>query len=489
MQEECNKCWADFKRDSASLVDLEKSVNEKVKLLLQERTRKKSTTLNFFVKACGSSSKVSDNTEDQSKNPNKNKTLEAIDRVETAQIDVISKEREKPSQEKSKTKIEMLQEKIVVATNVTRSNLSTSENDKLLHKLNNDLKKEKTILKRKISNAERQKKQREKKKNLFQELCEENPDVIKKIKLTNSFGRPRLEIEQPELLKTIVEIAMFGCGADDRRRSDVMRSCKTLDDLHAELKKNGFTLSRSATYLRLIPRSSNILEGKRHVQTVPVKLSKAQSDLHAKHPDAAFCTATIRSLETIASVLGPDEVFFLSQDDKSRVPIGITAAKDQAPILMHVEYRVSLPDHDWVVAERHKLIPSVYAAIVIKPEEEGRPEAVSYSGPTYIAIRSGKHSSSNAETHAVDFNRLMRLPEFEPIIKTDDGSLKPIVIFTVDGGPDENPRYQKVISAAIKHFTDFHLDAIFIATNAPGRSAYNRVERRMAPLSRELSGN
>ncbi|XP_044729638.1 luciferin sulfotransferase-like [Chrysoperla carnea] len=59
---------------------------------------------------------------------------------------------------------------------------------------------------------------------------------------------------------------------------------------------------------------------------------------------------------------------------------------------------------------------------------------------------------------------------------------------TVDGGPDENPRYQKVIGFAIQHFKRHDLDALFIATNAPGRSAYNRVERRMAPLSRELAG-
>lgn len=48
---------------------------------------------------------------------------------------------------------------------------------------------------------------------------------------------------------------------------------------------------------------------------------------------------------------------FLSQDDKARVVIGLAAANKQAPILMHVEYKVSLPDHDWVVAQRHKLIP------------------------------------------------------------------------------------------------------------------------------------
>ena len=32
------------------------------------------------------------------------------------------------------------------------------------------------------------------------------------------------------------------------------------------------------------------------------------------------------------------------------------------------------------------------------------------------------------------------------------------------------------------------MDAFFLVTNAPGRSAFNRVERRMAPLSKELSG-
>ena len=49
-------------------------------------------------------------------------------------------------------------------------------------------------------------------------------------------------------------------------------------------------------------------------------------------------------LETLASILGPNQVFFLSQDDKARVPIGLTAANKQASLLMHVEYRVSLPD-------------------------------------------------------------------------------------------------------------------------------------------------
>ncbi len=81
------------------------------------------------------------------------------------------------------------------------------------------------------------------------------------------------------------------------------------------------------------------------------------------------------------------------------------------------------------------------------------------------------------------------MPEFDDITKDPSTKIpKPIGVFSVDGGPDENPRYKKVIDVAIHNFLKHDLDAMFIVTNATGRSALNRAERRMAPLSRELSG-
>lgn len=118
----------------------------------------------------------------------------------------------------------------------------------------------------------------------------------------------------------------------------------------------------------------------------------------------------------------------------------------------------------------------------------GRPEAVTYSGPTYIAIRSAKHDSSTATSHALDLENLFKLENFKSLVYNENNEVKPVLILSVDGGPDENPRYQKVISHAISSFLKYDLDGFFIFTNAPGRSAYNRVERRMAPLSKELSG-
>ena len=59
-------------------------------------------------------------------------------------------------------------------------------------------------------------------------------------------------------------------------------------------------------------------------------------------------------------LLGPDAVSFMSIDDKTRIPLGLAAANFQAPVLMHMEYKVKLIDHDFVIGPQHKLIPSVY---------------------------------------------------------------------------------------------------------------------------------
>ena len=45
-----------------------------------------------------------------------------------------------------------------------------------------------------------------------------------------------------------------------------------------------------------------------------------------------------------------------------------------------------------------------------------------------------------------------------------------------------------MIWCAIGLFCLYNFDALFLATNAPGRSALNRVERRMTPLSDNVAG-
>ena len=79
-----------------------------------------------------------------------------------------------------------------------------------------------------------------------------------------------------------------GAGADSRRQTDILNSCKALYDLHAALRKEGYILIRQALYFRLIPRSADSQESKRHVKIVPVKLRKAKHILRNRYADTDF---------------------------------------------------------------------------------------------------------------------------------------------------------------------------------------------------------
>ena len=145
---------------------------------------------------------------------------------------------------------------------------------------------------------------------------------------------------------------------------------------------------------------------------------------------------------------------FHSQDDKAKVLVGLTAANKQTPMLMHMKYQVTLPDHGFVVAPKHKLIPSVIGDMKVVKSKDLTNDAVTYSCATYIGIRSAKHSASSAFAHFQNMVRVCSLPEFAINFQTDRHKEKKVMIVTVDGGPDENLRYEKTINFWIKYFLE-----------------------------------
>ncbi|CAF3356407.1 unnamed protein product [Rotaria socialis] len=400
-------------------------------------------------------------------------------------LEPLPKKIRQPAQERAYKELSAINERIASLVQVRQMGLSTPENKKQLKQLMVDRKKKAYELKRLQSKQRASNKYRNKQKKIVDNLLESKPELGPQLNklYRRGVGRPRVEEQCPDLLQIIEEIAKVGGASDDRRRSETIRPCLTLDDLREKIKQRGYDIKRTTLYYRLLPHRASSIEGRRHIQTVPVRLRRAQNDEHGKHEDGHFATATIRYMKDLASIFGNDCVFYLSQDDKCKVPLGLPAARVQAPMLMHLDYRIRLPDHDWTVAPRHQLTPSVYAACLLSEDGD-----LGYSGPTYIAVRSAKHDQSNADSHAVDFDRLVHLKEFEKVARDDTGQVKPIVIVTVDGGPDENPRFPKTLVASIRKFKKYDLDALFCLTHAPGQSAYNIVERRMAPLSHDLAG-
>ena len=90
-------------------------------------------------------------------------------------------------------------------------------------------------------------------------------------------------------------------------------------------------------------------------------------------------------LEELAGLLGPGDVTFYSQDDKAKVLIGLLAASKQPPLSIHMEYKVTLPDHSYVITPQNMLISSVIRDIRI-PEKDFSGDNVTYSFPMYGAI-------------------------------------------------------------------------------------------------------
>ena len=97
--------------------------------------------------------------------------------------------------------------------------------------------------------------------------------------------------------------------------------------------------------------------------------------------------STIRYLEEIAGFLGREKDYISLQDNKAIVSIALTVTDKQ---VMHIEYKIKPPDHDFVIAKQHKLVPSVISGIQVKAKAFP-PDAVTYSGPIYIGIQSEKH--------------------------------------------------------------------------------------------------
>lgn len=139
-----------------------------------------------------------------------------------------------------------------------------------------------------------------------------------------------------DLHKAIIDHVIAWAVAEFRRRTNVLNSCKTLDDLHAALTKEGYNRSRQALYLRLIPRRADSNVVKHHVRTVPGTLHKPKKTLHNRHTNADFTFATTYEMRDILSLFRSQNAFFFL------VPIGLNAITKQAHLIMHVNYEIRL---------------------------------------------------------------------------------------------------------------------------------------------------
>lgn len=114
---------------------------------------------------------------------------------------------------------------------------------------------------------------------------------------------------------------------------------------------------------------------------------------------------------------------------------------------------------------------------------------VTDSGPTYISIRSAKHDRTTIDCEEVDFDRVVKLKEFERTARNHIGEVKPVIIMNCDLiDPSEYTRLRKTLYFSIKKFKTYNLDAFILVTQAPGQSILSASQRRLALLAQDLTG-
>lgn len=197
---------------------------------LNEKANSRDLTLrNFWANVPKVLFNKTDSTSTDSTSSNSEVSSEPVLRSEESIENVQSTSFPKPAQSAIKGSIDLVNADLTGLYKRKSLGLLTLEQQKEM-KVNEQKKKKlkKKTLCNKINDQKRQLKNRVKRKANLQIVLAAYPESANILKTRNRAGRPRLENSQPELLKAIIDIATYGSGAHERRRSDVHRYIKKL---------------------------------------------------------------------------------------------------------------------------------------------------------------------------------------------------------------------------------------------------------------------
>ena len=267
IQVEVNQIWRDkIKKGPKESIDMDAFKSEMMKLKSILDRKKKGSIQTFFG---AKSKKKTGDTNLEDVEENNNKTVEedkTVDEIETPTIDdepesergeiqppdeeIVNKETPCPAQAKLMKEIDVKDKQLKsliesrklgildeesAATISRRIKVVSEEKQKLMR----GLKRKKTLQKATMKFRRLEKEKKAKIQRDFPEIA-----ASVKLKVHDQPGRPTLDIDQPEMMNDILNIATIGAACSDKRREDLFRSIKTLDDLHRELLKMGYRISR-----------------------------------------------------------------------------------------------------------------------------------------------------------------------------------------------------------------------------------------------------
>ncbi|KAF9422454.1 hypothetical protein HW555_001852, partial [Spodoptera exigua] len=160
----------------------------------------------------------------------------------SASSSILQPVRATPAQDKLKNQISLLQMEFDLAVR-RRDFLGATENEtRDVTKLRREIDKCTKELRKKEQHMRHSQSHRLSIKSKIKLACNQSPIVADLLKARSAPGRPRLEEQQPQLLKTIVDLAMFGASAEEQHRSEIVRNLPSLQWYSEHVRESQYLL-------------------------------------------------------------------------------------------------------------------------------------------------------------------------------------------------------------------------------------------------------
>ncbi|GES99622.1 hypothetical protein GLOIN_2v1766467 [Rhizophagus clarus] len=282
---------------------------------------------------------------------------------------------------------------------------------------------EENRLKKLRNNAAAQQQARKKKK----ENIEKNI-----VEVYDTPGRPSFLIKNPNLLEKMHASVEFR-AADYKRRKEIIK-VRTIKHFREKMNEDyGIYMAKSTLQNYMQPKHPGSKEAQRHHHPAQIHFAAVRRDEMNSHVDEHYCLASVKG-----------------------VPLGMAAVGRTFKTIQTTNEPVSVPDHDFPKAAKHKLVPSVY--LLINPFDTNDSLR---SGKVQIFIRPEYFLSTSCETHMVDLMSITKEENFHEFTHNGD-SVKPFWCLLTDGGPDENPRFLANITKYLLLFKKLDLDYLTV---------------------------
>ncbi|GBC02738.1 hypothetical protein RclHR1_04790007 [Rhizophagus clarus] len=195
--------------------------------------------------------------------------------------------------------------------------------------------------------------------------------------------------------------------ANYKRRKEIIK-VHTIKHFREKMDEDyGIYMAKSTLQNYMQPKHPGSKEAQRHHHPTQIRFAAVRRDEMNSHVDEHYCLAS--------------------------VPLGMAAVGRTFKTIQTTNEPVSVPNHNFPKAAKHKLVLSVY--LLINPSDTNDSLR---SGKVRIFICPEYFLSTSCETHMVDLMSITKEENFREFTHNGD-SVKPFWCLLTDGGPDENP--------------------------------------------------